>query len=47
MEAIPSMLVVEQDSRVETKEFPMTVEDRISCVDYVIVVVDFEGSLRW
>jgi hypothetical protein len=47
MEAIPSELVVEQDSRVETKEFPMTVEARISRVDCAIVVVDFEGSLRW
>jgi hypothetical protein len=47
MEAIPSKLVVGQDSRVETKECLMTVEARISRVDCVIVVVDFEGSLMW
>lgn len=47
MEAIPSKLVVEQDSRVETKEFLTTVGAQISLVDCVIVVVDFEESLRW
>jgi hypothetical protein len=47
MEAIPSKHVVEQDSRVETKGVLMIGEARISRVDCVIVVVDFEWSLRW